>query len=285
MIELEVGRYYTRTEVAQKIGLLPGKAQGNWDTGYARVGDDVFIFANVGTAGRTGHDYHNRWDGKCLIWFGRTGSRLEQPLIAEMVSGHLTTHVLWRSADRSPFTYAGRGRAIAVRDVSPVEVTWSFDSNRFNDDPITAFGQQAQWRRGPMPAHGMKTIVSLDGPTYFYVMQLYGQLSSILPDVSPAEMIIKIGISNDYVRREAELNNGFPPGSLIAWRVIQTWLLESAKDAFLVEGRCLERLRLEGKLLGGEYAKVTTQYLEDELNRVSAELGHFTSEARNNHQV
>lgn len=122
------GQKYTREEIAEQIE-LPARLRkgGAWATGYMRWENEVFIFCNVGVAGRTGHDYPNRWKGEELIWTGKTNSTKEQPLISAMIKGDVTVHIFWRREDRAPWTYAGRATAVAVKDSVPVEVTWCFE--------------------------------------------------------------------------------------------------------------------------------------------------------------
>ncbi len=59
--KFEVGGKYSRIEVQELLGLPEPTTSGKWGTGYAREGDEFYVFANVGTAGRTGHDYKNEW--------------------------------------------------------------------------------------------------------------------------------------------------------------------------------------------------------------------------------
>lgn len=74
----EVGKEYTRQDIYRLLDVPLSLQGGDWNTGSHRYGDDWFIFASVGSAGRTGHDYENFWDGDEFIWRGRTGSRLDQ---------------------------------------------------------------------------------------------------------------------------------------------------------------------------------------------------------------
>jgi 5-methylcytosine-specific restriction enzyme A len=118
------GRSYTRAEVLSSLGVAdPGG--GAWYTGYVQHEREHYIFCGVGSSGRTGHDYHNYFDGPDLVWRGRTGSNLRQPSIQQLLSG-APVHVFYRYADRDPFTYAGRGIPVTTKDTSPVEVKWSF---------------------------------------------------------------------------------------------------------------------------------------------------------------
>ncbi|MBM0169163.1 hypothetical protein [Altererythrobacter sp. C41] len=264
MANFEVGRTYTREQVADRIGLPELKRKGGaWATGYSRWGDEVVIFCNVGTAGRTGHDYPNRWNGKLLDWTGKTGSTAHQPLIREMLSGSLTIHVFWRGRDRSPFTYAGIASAVSVRETVPVAVTWAFQESGdtlatqegtdvLAEEPATS--RSTAFRRGPRPSMGERTLLTEDGPTSVYLMRLDGPVSVLMPHIPAGHAVIKVGMSNAPRRRRVELNNGFPPGSAIKWRLAASRKYPSAMDAFEAEGVVLEGLRLNHHWIGGEFA-------------------------------
>lgn len=123
-----VGELYTREDVAERVGLPPDQRKGgDWATGYSEWNNAAYIFANVGVAGRTGHDYANRWEGDNLVWTGKTNSSRGQPRIERMIANTQPVHVFWRDTDRQPFTYAGAATALAVSGDKPVEVVWSFE--------------------------------------------------------------------------------------------------------------------------------------------------------------
>lgn len=244
---------YTRAEVAEKIELLPELRQGgNWDTGYSRWNDEFFIFCNVGIAGTTGHDYPNRWDGKDLLWTGKTGSRMGTPFVQEMLSGARPVHLFWRGEVRTPFTYAGLAAAAEVIDTIPVQVRWSFDSVAASVQNVPASGPV--WRRGPPPSIGAHTVIREDGPTELYIMTLEGPAAAMFPTMGEGLIPVKLGMSNDPIRRLAELNFGFPPGSSIKWRLHRTRTFPSGQEAFAAEGEILEALRLARRWIGGEFA-------------------------------
>lgn len=67
-MNFDVGTQYTRAHILDILGVPEGRRGGDWATGYTRFTDELYVFCNVGSAGRTGHDYPNRWDGKQLIW-------------------------------------------------------------------------------------------------------------------------------------------------------------------------------------------------------------------------
>lgn len=125
----KVGTRYKRSQIKHAIGLDPNAKGGPWDTGYAERNGVDFIFCNVGTAGRTGHDYDNYFDGPDLVWRGKTNSHKKQPSIQRMTGPGAEVHVFWRSDERDPFTYAGLGRAVDVTEETPVRVRWQFNGS------------------------------------------------------------------------------------------------------------------------------------------------------------
>lgn len=120
------GQQYTRRQVFRAVGVPEDTWGGNWFTGYHQHEGVTFIFTNVGTHGRTGHDYHNTWEGSRLRWFGKTESRLAQPTIQAMLDSDAEVHLFWRAENDRPFKYAGIARPDAVVDSTPVEILWRF---------------------------------------------------------------------------------------------------------------------------------------------------------------
>jgi hypothetical protein len=252
--EFEIGAQYSRPDVADLIGMPEQRRGGNWHTGYDRWGDEFFIFCNVGSPGRTGHDYANRWYGTSLIWYGKTGTTVRQAQVRDLLSGHLPVHLFWRGRDRSPFTYAGLAYAQAVADTTPVEVTWEL-----NALPMQVQAEMSGtpvWKRGPPPTVGERTIHRQDGPTSVYVMTLQGPVKAVFPDLADGMAVVKVGMSNDPRRRELELNCGFPPGCSLRWELFHRRQYPSGQAAFEAEGSMLERHRLKGQWIGGEFIYV-----------------------------
>src|SRR5690554_4825677 len=124
MLIFEPGRQYTRQEVRRRAGLPRSARGGNWDTGIVEHEGEFIIFANVGTEGRTGHFYGNRWEGACLRWYHKRGSHLGWPSVHRSIEPGSRVHVFWRASNDAPFEYAGRARAVEVFDTSPVEILW-----------------------------------------------------------------------------------------------------------------------------------------------------------------
>lgn len=259
MTQFKVGDLYTRDQVATSVGMPVERRGGNWNTGYDEWNGEAFIFANVGVAGRTGHDYANQWRNKDLIWYGKSGAKRGQPQIDRLVSNTLPVHLFWRGRDRSPFTYAGLGIAVSVSPDTPVQVVWGFEGY---PEPFAASPRsEPGWRRGPPPVLGPMVSVREDRETQVYLMRLEGPADLII-DVPPGHHIIKVGMSSNVSRRNDELNLGFPPGSRVRWRTLRTIQFESAREAYEFEGQCLEDLRSHRFWVGGEFAVVSTETLE-----------------------
>ena len=124
----QIGQEYSRHDVYEVLDVPVDKRGGDWDTGYHEYDGEVYIFANMASPGRTGHDYGNYFRGDDLVWSGRTGSRLHHPSIQTILSEDTVVRIFYRTTDRSLWIYHGIGRAIEHRDESPIKVVWSFTS-------------------------------------------------------------------------------------------------------------------------------------------------------------
>ena len=126
MLNLRIGSKYTRADVKELAGFGRKAKGGPWDTGIVEHDDQFLIFANIGTEGRTGHDYNNRWEGELLRWYHKRGSQIQWPSVRRLLRDVSTVHVFWRSSNSAPFEYAGCAKPLEVLDRTPVEVVWSF---------------------------------------------------------------------------------------------------------------------------------------------------------------
>jgi 5-methylcytosine-specific restriction protein A len=151
MLKFERGSKYTRPAVKEHAGLSREAKGGNWDTGVVEHDDEFLIFANIGTEGRTGHNYGNCWEGSCLRWYHKTGSHLAWQSVQRLLQPGRGVHVFWRTSNESPFEYAGAAAAVEIVDSTPVQVLWSFEPvPGWPEPPIQSPEQvtRAQYREG-----------------------------------------------------------------------------------------------------------------------------------------
>lgn len=117
-------------EVRPRIQVHASRCEG--DSGIATRGeggqlghgvveheDEFVIFANVGTGGRTGHNFGNRWEGSCLRWYHKTHSHLGWQSVQRLLEAGRGVHVFWRLSNEAPFEYAGTAVAVEIADTSP----------------------------------------------------------------------------------------------------------------------------------------------------------------------
>ena len=102
------------------------KQKGNWNTGYTNYEGDWFIFCNVGVAGRTGHDYQNRFVGDDLIWYGKNRSHIGQESIKSLLDINSNVYIFYREEDRSQITFGGLAFSRRHKYETPVQITWGF---------------------------------------------------------------------------------------------------------------------------------------------------------------
>src|SRR5437588_4692996 len=98
MLNFEHNRRYSRSDVKELAGLSREAKGGPWDTGIVEVDREFLIFTNVGTGGRTGHDYGNRWEGDCLRWYHKSDSHLGWPSVEKHLESGRVVHIFWRSS-------------------------------------------------------------------------------------------------------------------------------------------------------------------------------------------
>ena len=132
------GGIYTRKSIWNSI--CPDQEYpngGNWNTGYARQNGQLFVFANIGVPGRTGHDFPNRYveESGRLIWYGKPNAHSAQDTFIQVFRGELPLQVFVRWDSDSPnFTYLGQPHieswkdgVQASSDVRTIEVVFGFD--------------------------------------------------------------------------------------------------------------------------------------------------------------
>ena len=140
------GGRYTRKEL---WGMLhpnrPYPTGGNWSTGYVLEGDSLFVFANIGIAGRTGHDFPNTLDhkSKTMVWYGKPNSHSGQPTFQRLLSQTIRIEMFARwDNTNTAFTYLGSPSIRSHDDSVPVEknsfairLILSFDEDTKEEPP------------------------------------------------------------------------------------------------------------------------------------------------------
>lgn len=121
-----VNKRYSRADVKEAAGLTRDAKGGPWDTGIVEHEGEFVIFTNIDSAGRTGHNYGNTWEGARLRWYHKMHSTMRWPSVRSLLSGKQRVHVFWRSENTADFTYAGLAHPVAAKDTIPVEILWSF---------------------------------------------------------------------------------------------------------------------------------------------------------------
>ncbi|HOF15970.1 MAG TPA: DUF3427 domain-containing protein [Bacteroidales bacterium] len=121
-----VERVYTKNDIYKLLDVPKESQKGSWDTGYRSYNGEIYIFTNVGTAGRTGVNHGNYWLKDNLVWFGKSNSHMKQNLIKMMISNEVNVHIFFRNDSTKGFTYKGLGRAISFEGSKPVKIIWSF---------------------------------------------------------------------------------------------------------------------------------------------------------------
>jgi 5-methylcytosine-specific restriction protein A len=115
-----VGSRYSRKDIWSLMH--PGQnypVGGNWSTGYVQEGQKLFVFANIGTAGRTGHDFPNTFDAdnQTMIWFGKPNSHSAQPTFKKIFEGSIELEVFVRwDSKQTQFTYLGNPYILRFED-------------------------------------------------------------------------------------------------------------------------------------------------------------------------
>ena len=99
------GSQYTRDEIGNLVRPENPPHGGDWTTGYARIDDKLFVFMNIGVAGRTGHDFENYYDEKTntLIWFSKPNKKSTNPLFQKLISGELKPYFFCKVESETSF--------------------------------------------------------------------------------------------------------------------------------------------------------------------------------------
>jgi len=121
-----VGTVYTKNDIYSLLNVPVESRKGSWDTGYRSYGGEIFIFTNVGVAGRTGVNHGNYWQDDSLVWFGKSTSHTQQNLIKMMISNEVNVYIFFRNDAVKGFTYKGLGKAVQYEGSKPIKIVWTF---------------------------------------------------------------------------------------------------------------------------------------------------------------
>lgn len=58
---------YDKKDLYRLLHVPEDKQGGEWDTGYIEYEGHFYLFVNIGTAGRSGPNYDNYWEGDRLV--------------------------------------------------------------------------------------------------------------------------------------------------------------------------------------------------------------------------
>lgn len=122
-----IGHLYTKKDIYEILKVPIAEQKGIWDTGYRLYNDEIFIFVNINTVGRSGHDHSNHWIGDILYWEAKGNSSIEQPIIQKMLDSNINKHIYTRTDNKSPFVYEGLGNVNSYEISKPVKISWRFD--------------------------------------------------------------------------------------------------------------------------------------------------------------
>ena len=153
-VEFLVGKEYSRDDIWEAYHPGEGKRPpgGIWVGGYVTDENDLLVFANIGVAGKTGHDFPNHIEEETgnLIWYGKPNTHSGQPLMKKIINGELALRFFARWDNSKPFfTYLGDGNVEKYLDGAewkPDHHAIKFDisienlnafANRHEDNPAT----------------------------------------------------------------------------------------------------------------------------------------------------
>lgn len=110
--------------------------------------------------------------------------------------------------------------------------------------------------RGPPPFSGSLMVERSGASTIVYAMLLEASPAERIRISSSGLPFMKFGICSDLTRREAELNQAFPPGIGLSWRRHWHCSLPDADHAYNIEQAILDALAVRGVAIGGEFCRM-----------------------------
>lgn len=162
-----IGQEYSRKNVKAFINHPePESVGGTWGTGYASFDGCYFVFANLSTAGRTGHDYPNLLVNDSLYWFSKGKSALNTPTLEKMMDGQTEVYIFTReNSNNVSFIYKGLGYVKDFEDTKPAHVVWGLINDLTNVPENYKFEKRKGYLEGARTETtqlAMKEILMLD---------------------------------------------------------------------------------------------------------------------------
>ncbi|NIJ41793.1 hypothetical protein FHS78_002083 [Parvibaculum indicum] len=133
--------------------------------------------------------------------------------------------------------------------------------------------------RGVEPSFGSRNSEYEDGQHWLYMMELKGDVSTFLgrPSYEVGKgVIVKVGFSNDPMRRCAEMNAGFPPASKYEWKIsLNSAAYASGQAAKDAEDILKEKFARRFEPLGKEFFLGESDALKAEFSGVPGAANFF----------
>lgn len=215
--KFRINAKYGRNDVKRILGITT--VRGTYERGYWEHEGEMFIFANIGIPGGTGHDYDNQWGGDDILrWEGDTISGIKSHRIQMLIDPKVTVHIFTREVHRGPFTYEGLGTAKNIKDTKPVQMEWHFGEVKMTDELSTIdeeFAVKLMGNEGRVKYSLHKRYERDSGfirqSKQKYILETKGRAPCQVCDISFKEFYPKVG--KDYIEAHHkiplhELNKG-----------------------------------------------------------------------------
>lgn len=87
-------------------------------SGYERINEDLFAFANIGYEGHAGQIFPNKYhpETEVLEWYGKKKTHSDQPLMRNIINGFLAVRCFARWNSDPEWTYLGIGKVMGYSD-------------------------------------------------------------------------------------------------------------------------------------------------------------------------
>lgn len=107
--KLVIGEKYSRKDIYRIFNVPKEYQDGNWNTGYNEYENQFFVFVNISSAGRTGHDYNNKLSNNIMEWYSKNTHDFNSPTIQKLIKANYKNRFFFirTNSNRPAFTYQG----------------------------------------------------------------------------------------------------------------------------------------------------------------------------------